>query len=494
MNQISRVVIVGGGTAGWMAAAGLSKSLGRNIEIRLIESDEIGTVGVGEAVIPLIKSFHTLLELDEAEFLRAVNGTIKLGIEFENWGRLGESYFHPFGNPGVETWAAQFHHYWLRARRMGETGSLERFSPEASMAHAGKFTLQTEPQLNYAYHFDAALYAAMLRKLSESWGVSRTEGKVVNVKTNGESGHIESVQLESGQRVEGDLFVDCTGFRGLLIEQELQAGWEDWSHWLRNNRAVAVQSELVAPPLPYTRSIARSAGWQWKIPLQNRMGNGMVYCSDYISDDEAQRALLDNVEGNTLTDVRTIRFGTGRRSEQWVKNCVAVGLSSGFLEPLESTSIHLIQNSVLRLVRLFPAAGIEPAEVRQFNDETATEIEQIRDFIILHYKVTERRDSPYWVDCSEMSIPDHLAHKIELFRSNARAFRDNTEMFLERSWAAVMLGQGVEPAGYHPFVDNLTDDQLRGLMDQVKNKIAGVVVKSPSHRDFLQQYCAPQSS
>ena len=494
MNQTRRVVIVGGGTAGWMAAAGLSKSLGRNIEITLIESDEIGTVGVGEAVIPLIKSFHTLLELDEVEFLRAVNGTIKLGIEFENWGCLGESYFHPFGNPGIETWAAQFHHYWLRARAMGETASLEQFSPEASMAHAGKFTLQTEPRLNYAYHFDAALYAALLRKLSEAWGVRRIEGKVVAVQTRPESGHIASVQLESGERVEGDLFVDCTGFRGLLIEQEMKAGWEDWSHWLRNNRAVAVQSELVAPPVPYTRSIARSAGWQWKIPLQNRMGNGMVYCSDYISDDKAQKALLDNVEGDTLTDVRTIRFRTGRRSEQWVKNCVAVGLSSGFLEPLESTSIHLIQNSVLRLVRLFPAAGIEPAEVRQFNAETATEIEQIRDFIILHYKVTERRDSPYWIDCSEMSIPDHLAHKIELFRSNARAFRDNTEMFLERSWAAVMLGQGVEPVGYHPFVDNLTDEQLQGLMEQVRGKIAGVVAQSPTHREFLTEYCAPQTN
>lgn len=489
MSGIRRVVIVGGGTAGWMAAAGLARSLGRNIDITLIESDEIGTVGVGEAVIPLIKAFHTLLELDEAEFLRAVNGTFKLGIEFENWGRLGESYFHPFGNPGVETWAAQFHHYWLKARRRGETTPLEQFSPEASMAYAGKFTLKTEPQLNYAYHFDASRYAAILRTLAEGIGVRRVEGKVVDVDTDGETGFIESVRLESGDTVKGDLFVDCTGFRGLLIEQVMEAGWEDWSHWLRNDRAVAMQSELVSEPLPYTKSTARSAGWQWKIPLQNRMGNGLVFCSDYLGEDEAVKFLTDNVEGAPLNEPRTIRFRTGRRSAQWVRNCVAVGLSSGFLEPLESTSIHLIQNSVLRLVRLFPADGIEPAEVRQYNQETAKEIEQIRDFIILHYKVTQRRDSPYWVDCSEMSVPDHLAHKIELFETNARAVRDNSEMFLERSWAAVMLGQGLEPRRYHPFVDNLTDQQLDGLMTSVRTKIAGVVANSPGHGHFLRQLC-----
>ncbi len=493
MNNIRRVVIVGGGTAGWMAAAGLAKSLGSNIDITLIESDEIGTVGVGEAVIPAIRSFHTLLELDEADFLRAVNGTFKLGIEFENWGRLGESYFHPFGNPGVDTWAAQFHHYYLKARGQGELEPLERFSLESSVAYAGKFTLKSEPRLNYAYHFDAGLYAVLLRKMSEDMGVRRIEGKVVDVQTNSESGFIESVQLESGDRVPGDLFVDCSGFRGLLIEQVLEAGWEDWSHWLRNNRAVAVQSKLVSAPLPYTRSTARSAGWQWKIPLQNRMGNGMVYCSDYLSDDEAKKTLLDNVEGGTLTDVRTIRFRTGRRSSQWVKNCVAVGLSSGFLEPLESTSIHLIQNSVLRLVRLFPATGIEPAEVRQYNKETANEIEHIRDFIILHYKVTQRRDSAYWIDCSEMPVPEQLAHKIELFESNARAFRDNNEMFLERSWAAVMLGQGIEPKGYHPFVNKLTDEQLHSLMAEVKTKVARIVSHSPSHQEFLRQYCLPRA-
>jgi tryptophan halogenase len=488
MNRVKRVIIVGGGTAGWMAAAGLAKSLGQTIDITLVESDAIGTVGVGEAVIPLIKSFHALLELKENEFLRAVNGTFKLGIEFENWGRLGESYFHPFGATGVEAWAAQFHHYWLKARGQGNTDALRNFSLEASMARAGKFTLASEPQPQYAYHFDASLYAKFLRKLSEENGVRRIEGKVVDVQVHGESGFIESVQLESGDRIEGDLFIDCSGFRGLLIQQVLETEWEDWSHWLRNDRAVAVQTELVSPPAPYTRSTARTSGWQWKIPLQNRVGNGLVYCSNYLGDDEAKKALLGNIEGKPLNEVRTIRFRTGRRAQQWVKNCVAVGLSSGFLEPLESTSIHLIQNSILRLVRMFPAAAIDPVEIRQFNNETTKEIEQIRDFIILHYKVNQRLESKYWVDCREMAIPETLEHKIALFESNARVVRENNEMFRERSWAAVMLGQGIEPRGYHPFIDNLSDKQLHDLMTEVRTNVSRIVDASPSHQEFLASY------
>jgi tryptophan halogenase len=488
MNRIKRVIIVGGGTAGWMAAAGLAKSLGQTVDITLVESDAIGTVGVGEAVIPIIKSFHALLELKENEFLRAVNGTFKLGIEFENWGRLGESYFHPFGPTGVEAWAAQFHHYWLKARGQGNTDALRVFSLEASMARAGKFTLASEPKPQYAYHFDASLYAKLLRKLSEENGVRRIEGKVVDVQVHGESGFIESVQLESGERIEGDLFIDCSGFRGLLIQQVLKTEWEDWSHWLRNDRAVAVQTELVSPPAPYTRSTARTGGWQWKIPLQNRVGNGLVYCSNYLGDDEAKKALLDNIEGKPLNEVRTIKFRTGRRAQQWVKNCVAVGLSSGFLEPLESTSIHLIQNSILRLVRMFPAADIDPVEIRQFNNETTKEIEQIRDFIILHYKVNQRFDSKYWVDCREMAVPESLAHKIALFESNARAVRENNEMFRERSWAAVMLGQGIEPGGYHPFVDNLSDKQLHDLMTEVRTNVSRIVGASPSQQEFLADF------
>jgi tryptophan halogenase len=490
-RRVRRVVIVGGGTAGWMAAAGLAKSFGNTIDITLIESDAIGTVGVGEAVIPAIKYFHLLIGLEEADFLRAVNGTFKLGIEFENWGRPGESYFHPFGPPGVEAWAAQFHHYWLRACKQGEQAPLERFSLEASMAHAGKFTLTSEPALNYAYHFDAGLYAGLLRGIAEPHGVRRVEGKVVDVRVHPDTGFLQSVELESGEEVEGDLFVDCSGFRGLLIEKVLGEGWEDWSHWLRNDSAVAVQSESVAEPAPFTRSTARSFGWQWKIPLQSRVGNGIVFCSQYASDDQAKQTLLDNIDGAPITEPRTIKFRTGRRKRQWVKNCVAVGLSSGFLEPLESTSIHLIQNSILRLVKLFPAAGINEAEVRQFNDESVDEIEGIRDFIILHYKVTQRGDSPYWIDCRDMDIPEHLAHKISLFENSARVFRDNNEVFLERSWAAVMLGQGLEPRDHHPFVDNLSDQQLGNLMTEVKSNVAKIIAQSPGHLQFLQHYCPP---
>ncbi len=489
MTRFKRVVIVGGGTAGWMAAAALSKSFDNNIEITLVESDQIGTVGVGEATIPAIKNFHILLELDEAEFLRAVNGTFKLGIEFENWGHLGENYFHPFGPPGVDAWAAQFHHYWLKAKQHGEKADLGQFSLETSMANAEKFTNNSQPKANYAYHFDASLYAQLLRRFSEKLGVRRTEGKVVDVNTHAETGFIGSVTLESGQSIEGDFFIDCSGFRGLLIEQVLKTGWEDWSHWLQSDRAVAVQTETSSPASPYTRSTARSCGWQWKIPLQNRVGNGLVYCSQYMSDDEASKLLLDNLDGRPLTDIRPIRFKTGRRLKQWNKNCLALGLASGFMEPLESTSIHLIQNSIIRFIKLFPGNSIEPTEVEQFNRETKTEVENIRDFIILHYHVTERADSEYWKGCREMAVPESLTHKINLFKASGKVFRDNNELFAERSWAAVMLGQGIEPETWHPFIDNLSDEQLRTFMNEVKSNVRNIVSKSPSHLDFLNRYC-----
>ena len=486
MAAINKVVIVGGGTAGWMAASALAKSFGRNLEIELIESDEIGTVGVGEATIPPIRNFHLLLELSEADFLQAVNGTFKLGIEFENWGDLGERYFHPFSPHGTDSWAAQFHHYWVRARQRGEKASLDDFSLEAVMGRSGKFGQEGERKANYAYHFDAGLYAKLLRKLSEGWGVARTEGKVVDVNLDSETGFIESVQLEAGQVVAGDLFIDCSGFRGLLIEQALHTGWEDWGHWLHSNSAVALQTESVAPPLPFTRSTARSAGWQWKIPLQNRVGNGLVYCSDFISDDEARKLLLDNVEGKPITEPRPIRFRTGRRLRQWNRNCVAVGLSSGFLEPLESTSIHLIQNSIIRLIKLFPSGKDYTAEIEQFNREVRDEIEHIRDFIILHYHVTNRADTPYWNECREMQIPDTLAHKIELFRTGGKIFRDNNELFSEPSWIAVLVGQGIVPASYHPFVDNVGDEDLKKLTAGVRAAIAGLVERQPRHMDHIR--------
>jgi len=490
LSNLRKVVIVGGGTAGWMAASALAKTFGRQLDIELIESDVIGTVGVGEATIPPIKNFNLLLELDEGEFLREVNGTFKLGIEFENWGDLGERYFHPFAPHGIDTWAAQFHHYWLRARLLGESAPLDDFSLETCLGRAGHFGSRTGRAPNYAYHFDAAGYASLLRRMSEKMGVTRIEGKVVDVAQDGESGFIESVTLADGRTVGGELFIDCSGFRGLLIEQTLKTGWEDWSHWLRSNRALAVQTESTVPPLPYTRATARSSGWQWKIPLQHRVGNGLVYCSDYMSDDAAARTLLDNLEGNPITDPRPIRFTTGRRRKQWNRNCVSLGLASGFLEPLESTSIHLIQNSIIRLIKMFPRAGIEQAAIDQFNREVKSEFEYIRDFIILHYHVNRRTDSAYWTDCREMSVPDSLSHRIELFSRNGAIFREYGELFSEVSWTAVLVGQGVVPRDYHPVVDTLDEEKLKSLLARVRADIAGAVQGGTRHEAVIRQRCA----
>jgi len=491
---MKKIVIVGGGTAGWMAAAAFSKSFGQTLSIKLIESDEIGTVGVGEATIPPIRNFHLLLELSEADFMRAVNGTYKLGIEFENWGNLGERYFHPFSGHGVDTWAAQFHHYWRRAREQGDDVPLDTFSLEAMMARAGRFGREGERKAAYAYHFDAGHYARMLRDISVGLGVQRIEGKVVDVTTNSGSGFIESVTLASGANIDGDFFIDCSGFRGLLIEQTLKTGWEDWSHWLRNDRAIAVQTEPATPPAPYTRATARSAGWQWRIPLQNRVGNGLVFSSRFMSEDEAHKTLLDNLDGRPINEPRTIRFGTGRRLKQWNKNCAALGLASGFLEPLESTSIHLIQNSIIRLIKLFPSAGVEATEVEQFNREVKTEIEYIRDFIIAHYHVTQRADTPYWDECREMAIPDSLAHKLDLFKAGGKIFRDNNELFSEPSWVAVLVGQGLMPVGYHPYVDTMSDKELTDMMARVKSAIATLAGQQPMHKEYIDQHCRIRAS
>ena len=489
MSGIRNIVIVGGGTAGWMAAAALAKTFGTHLDITLIESEAIGTVGVGEATIPPIRNFNLLLELGEGEFLSAVNGTFKLGIEFENWGGLGERYFHPFAPHGRDTWAAQFHHYWLRARALGETAALDDYSLEAGMARAGKMSGRTGRAVNHAYHFDAAAYAALLRRLGEGMGVHRIEGKVVDVGQDGETGMIQSLKLEDGQSIAGDFFIDCSGFRALLIEKAMGSGWEDWSHWLMNDRAVAVQSESVRPPAPYTRSTARSCGWQWNIPLQHRVGNGLVYCSAYMDEDTAASLLLDNVSGKPLTDPLRIPFRTGRRREQWKGNCVALGLSSGFLEPLESTSIHLIQNSIIRLIKMFPREHIEPAQVAQFNSEVSTEIEQIRNFIIAHYHINQRDDSPYWVDCREMDIPDSLRHKIELFSTTGLVFRDNNELFSEVSWTSVMIGQGLIPTGHHPVADKPGAEQVAAMMSGARGEIAQALSNGIDHDRALRQRC-----
>lgn len=493
MTAIKKVIIVGGGTAGWMCAAALSKAMGKVLDIELVESDDIGTVGVGEATIPPIRNLHLLLELSEADFIKAVNGTYKLGIEFRNWGKLGERYFHPFAGFGSDTWAAQFHHYWVRARQRGETAQLDEFSYEAELGRAGKFGQNGDHKASYAYHFDAGLYAQLLRRISEAQGITRTEGKVIDVARDAESGFIRSVRLESGASIEGDFFVDCSGFRGLLIEQALETGWEDWGHWLRSDRALAVQTAPTVPPTPFTLATARSCGWQWRIPLQTRVGNGLVYSSRFMSDDEARKTLLDNIDGKPITEPRVIRFNTGRRRQQWNGNCLALGLASGFLEPLESTSIHLIQNSIIRFIKLFPSAGINKVEIDQFNKEVKQEIEYIRDFIILHYHVTERSDTPYWKECREMAVPETLAHKIRLFAETGKIFRENNELFSEPSWIAVMVGQGLQPQSYHPFVDNMSDNEMKNLFSRVRAGIARLVAQQPLHEDFLNHHCKASS-
>lgn len=491
---IRKVVVTGGGTAGWVTAAALSKQFPDLIEIVLVESEDIGTVGVGEATFPSILAFHRLLELDEREFMRAAKATFKLGISFENWGGLGDRYIHAFGTIGRSTWMGDFQHFWLAAREGGFGGELGDYCFERKAAENGKFAFSDKLQINYAYHFDAGLYAAHLRRLSEARGVRRIEGKIASVEQHPESGYIQALVLESGERVTGDLFVDCSGFRGLLIEQTLKAGYDDYSNWLRTDSALAVQTPSTDEIPPYTRSIARQAGWQWRIPLQHRVGNGLVFSSQYQSLDEARHTLVSNLDREPLFEPRLLRFKAGRRLKAWDKNVVAIGLASGFIEPLESTSIHLIQIGVTRLMQLFPFSGITNALISRYNDQSRIEYERIRDFIILHYKVTEREDTPFWRDCRHMEIPDSLAQRIELFRESGQAYQATDEMFRVESWMQVMLGQRLYPRGYHHMGRMLGPERLRKALDTLQGSIAGAVARLPSHKDFLRSYCwTPES-
>ncbi len=488
-NRIKKVVIAGGGTAGWMAAATISKILGKVLDITLVESDQIGTIGVGEATIPPLVTFHRLLDIKEQEFMAATQGTFKLGIAFEGWRDVGENYIHSFGDTGHDHWAAGFQHFWLKDRERGSRVDYGDYCLELKAAEQNKFAHLPKGGLNYAYHINATLYAKFLRKFSEGFGVKRVEGKIVQVNTRPEDGFIKSLTLDSGQVVEGDLFIDCTGFRGLLIEQTLHTGYEDWSHWLPCDSAVAVQTESLIEAIPYTRSIAHEFGWQWRIPLQNRVGNGMVYCSRYVSDDDAKATLLRNISGGRLTKPLQIKFRTGRRLKNWNKNVVALGLASGFLEPLESTSIHLIQRGILRLMQLFPTTGIKPSDVVEYNKQCNVEIENIRDFIICHYKVTNRQDSQFWRHCRSMSVPDSLAHRIDLFRETARVFKIPNELFGENSWIQVMLGQGLMPEQYHPVADVMDDDELTRFMQGIKGNVDKTVAQLPGHQSYVEQYC-----
>jgi len=491
---VKRVVVAGGGTAGWMAAAALAKQLGPLLEISLIESDEIGTVGVGESTIPTARTFNALLGVDEPAFMRATQATFKLGISFENWGEIGDRYIHSFGQVGKSNWMGSFHHFWLAAKAAGFGGELGDYCFELKAAEADKFSVGEGAELNYAYHLDATLYGQFLRKMSEALGVRRVEGKIASVQQHPDTGFIQALVMENGDRVEGDLFIDCTGFRGLLIEQTLKAGYEDWGQWLPTNSALAVQTKSTGPAVPYTRAIAHEAGWRWKIPLQHRVGNGLVYCSDYMSDDVARETLLGALDGERLIEPRLIRYVTGRRRKTWHKNCVALGLASGFVEPLESTSIHLIMIGVTRLMQLFPFAGISDAVVDRYNQQAVDELEKIRDFIILHYKLTERTDSPFWDHCRTMAVPDSLAHRIELFRESAQAFQAPGELFQVDSWLQVMLGQRLRPTGYHQMGRLMPPEQLRGALADLSGNIARAVSGLPGHQAFLQRYCGIPAS
>lgn len=500
-SRVDRLVIVGGGTAGWMTAAALSKTLGPTYSISLVESEEIGTVGVGEATIPMIQQYNEALQLDEADFVRRTMGSFKLGIEFVDWGRKGDSYIHGFGKIGQSMSLAPFYQFWLKARAAGNAGPLDDYSLNTVAARANRFLPASAQYANspladiaYAYHFDAALYARYLREYAEARGVTRLEGKVASVQQHPESGFVSGITLEDGRRVDGQLFIDCSGFRGILIEQTLATGYVDWSQWLPCNRAAAVQCERREALTPYTRSTAREAGWQWRIPLQHRVGNGYVFCADHLSEDEASARLLERLEGPALMTPKILKFVTGKRNLFWNKNVVAVGLASGFMEPLESTSIHLIQSAIARLTTFFPHAGFDAVDIAAFNAQSHFEFDRIRDFLILHYKATTRDDTPFWRRVRDMPIPETLQAKIDLFRSNGRFVREQEELFGEMSWVQVMIGQGIVPRRWHALVDSFDDAAVAKHVEDTRRIIQNCLRVMPDHADFIARHCAASAA
>lgn len=497
--RIRRVLIVGGGTAGWMVAAALANATDRHCDIVLVESEQIGVVGVGEATIPPIKLFNQSLGIDENDFLKQTNGTFKLGIEFVDWVRPQQSYFHPFGKYGAEFDVVPLHHYWLKARQAGDESDLGDYSMAWVAARKGRFSKpirdprNVQSTFDYAYHFDAIQYGQYLRAYAEKRGVRRVEGKVVDVQLNAENGFIESVQLDDKQEIAADLFIDCSGFRGLLIEQALATGYEEWSHWLPCDRAVAVacehQHQDIANHLsPYTRSTAKKAGWQWRIPLQHRVGNGYVYSSQYIDGDEAESELLASLESKALAEPRHLRFVTGRRKQFWNKNCVAIGLAAGFMEPLESTSIHLIQTAINRLLALFPDRNFSPLSQREFNRNTMAEYERVRDFLILHYHANQREEG-LWQYCANMSIPDELQYKIDHFRSHGRIVAEYFELFQNPSWLAVLMGQEIVPQAYDPLVDQRSHIESERWLKSLRQVMEQTADAMPLHGDYVLQHC-----
>jgi tryptophan halogenase len=491
-SPVRNVVIVGGGTAGWMCAAAFSRFLDDGQRtITLVESDEIGTIGVGEATIPPIRDFNHRIGVDEREFLAATGATIKLGIEFRNWTRPGESYLHPFGDMGPDFEGVSFHQFWLRHR----AGRLEDYFLTTALARKNRFAHPaSDPRspigrLTYAYHFDAGLYAAFLRRMAEARGVRRIEGKIVQPRLDGETGHVRAVELAGGQTVEGDFFIDCSGFRSLLLGQALGVGFDDWTHWLPCDRAIAVPTERTAPLVPLTRATAHPAGWQWRIGLQHRTGNGIVYPSAWLGDDEAERVLMANLDGKPLDAPRQIRIATGVRRTQWQGNVVAIGLASGFIEPLESTAIHLIQTAITKLFWLFPDRGFSPALRDQYNTLMREQYEYIRDFVVLHYHANQR-DEPFWREMAAMTLPDSLAEKLELFRAGGRIRRYDHDLFGVQSWAAVLLGQNVEPDGYDPLVDSMDECKVTAAMAQIAETWRTLAERAPDHADAVANLCA----
>jgi tryptophan halogenase len=489
-----KILIVGGGTAGWMAAALFGRLFRGLYDIELVESEAIGTVGVGEATIPVIKKYNELIELNEVEFMQRSQATFKLGIEFVDWLRPGHRYQHGFGIIGQDWEWLRTHQYWLRAHQRGRARDFMDFSINTAAAHADKFmhakAEMTESPIGhivYAFHFDASLYAKYLRSLAEMHGVRRTEGRIVDV-TTAEDGDIASITLESGQVIEADFFIDCSGFRGLLIEQTLKTGFEDWSHWLPCDRAMAVPCARSEPLHPYTRATAREPGWQWRIGLQHRTGNGLVYSSKHIDDEGAEKLLLANLDGEQLANPNRLRFTSGKRRKMWNRNCVALGLAAGFLEPLESTSIHLVQSAAIRLVRLFPDAATDQATIDEFNRQCDFEWERIRDFIVLHYWANQR-EGDFWKYCRTMELPETLQNKIDLWRSNGRVFRENDELFGEESWVQVFIGQGIMPESYDPLVAIKSDAQIEQFLGNIAATIDRCVSVMPAHDEYVAKYC-----
>lgn len=496
---IRKVVILGGGTAGWMTAAAISKVLNAKVAVTVVESDEIGSIGVGEATIPTISNFNKFLEIDENEFLRETQGTYKLGIEFVDWARIGDRYMHGFGRFRQDMGLASFEQFWQKMFWSAQASDLQAYSITRMAAYAGKFMrprldVPESPlaDLSYAFHFDASQYAKYLRRFAEAHGVRRIEGRVVDVAVQETNGHISSLTLATGEQVEGDFFVDCSGFRGRLIDEVLKTGYENWSHWLPCDRAVAVPCASSKPLLPYTRSTACAAGWRWRIPLQHRTGNGYVFSSRHISEDEATAALLTQLDGEALASPRTLRFVTGIRNKSWHHNCVAIGLASGFLEPLESTSIHLIQTAIGRLITFFPSSTVNQVDIDEYNRQTRREFEHIRDFIILHYHATKRDDTPFWDYCRTMAIPGSLRKKIELFQSHGRIFRESHELFLEIGWFQVMHGQHLRAQGYHPLVDLFSVEEVGTYLENVRGTIQKCVDMMLTHDEFIETNCKAQ--